>query len=592
MAAPQTQGGFLSGLMPNVLEDFERKAREEKYFDNPTLWAYDKLGVNLWYKQTEVADAIATGDKKAVAVRAGHGVGKSFLAAILACWYVFVASTAPSADQVTAILWREIRNAWSLSHKRYAEYLRLTKLGHDTHGLPDRPMPGIITQDNRWKDDMGNLIAQGRKPPDHNEDSFQGIHAQYVLAIGDEACGLNINMIDSLANITSNAKSRRLLIANPTNPRSRLGQIFSNEPDENDVIIGQAWSQHHISVMDSPNFHGGGKCIDGCLLRAEHDLQPFGLGLDQQALESLTDQSYVDEKILEYGLGSARFKARVLGEFAYDAGDNLFEDFDIAKARDAVCFVSYDSPLTRTVLGVDVARSKHGDTTYVYRFTNGLMHDWQETVDAEGAKDYVIGAVGGTVGGELRFVAKYRGVPLTDRYEENGDFTVGQAKLIHQWAVDLNATEVRVDSGGLGIGLVDGLRLYARGKYRVIEMQGGAPTPDGRQWINNRAYQFAQMRDRFRAGIIDIDPTDKILIQQLEDILGEFVDPHGALKIESKDSMKKRGVKSPDAADAGWYACANLTHLDGPKDGDIVSKTPEQIMNELVLSGYTDPYPF
>src|SRR5690606_19357300 len=144
-----TQAGYLSGLMSDILADFERKAREQKYFDDPVLWARDKLGVELWYKQGEIAQAIATGNSKSVAVRAGHGVGKSFLSAILACWwidtrpiqYVFVASTAPSADQVTAILWREIRNAYSLSHKRYAEYLRLKKMGHDTGNLPDRPLP-------------------------------------------------------------------------------------------------------------------------------------------------------------------------------------------------------------------------------------------------------------------------------------------------------------------------------------------------------------------------------------------------------------------------------------------------------------------
>jgi hypothetical protein len=598
----QTQDGYLSGLMPDILADFERKAREEKYFDNPTLWAKDKLGVTLWYKQTEVADALAVGAKKSVAVRAGHGVGKSFLSAMLACWfvdtrpiqYVFVASTAPSADQVTAILWREIRNAHALSHKRYAEFLRLKGLGHDTQGLPDRPLPGRITSDNKWKDDLGNLIAQGRKPPDHNEDAFQGIHAQYVLAIGDEACGLNANMVDSLSNITTNANSRRLLIANPTNPRSRFGEIFlDTEPrevkDENGNSVRRtlqdAWSLHHISVLDSPNFHGHGICDPECPLFIEHSLLPPGLGLDKQALESLTDMSYVTEKQLEYGVDSARYKARVQGEFAYDSANNLFTDIIMGRARDATCYISTEPGAATTVLGYDVARSETGDTSYVYSFTTGemkVLHD--ETGEP-------LPAVFG-IGGRLRFVDKYRGVPLVDTYDAEGKFYVGQATLVHQHAINLGARQIRVDSGGMGVGVIDALRFLGIGKYVVVEMQSGGPTPDSRSWYRNRDYQFDQMAKRFGKGLIDIDPSDKTLLTQLEDILYEFIDPHGALKIESKDSMKKRGVKSPDAADAAWYACADLRHLDGPKDGDVLVKSPDQVMKELILSGYIDPYPF
>src|SRR5690625_5852950 len=53
-------------------------------------------------------------------------------------------------------------------------------------------------------------------------------------------------MIEALRNITSNDDSRRIIIANPTNPASYMGQIFRNEDS--------AWSKHTISVLESPNF--------------------------------------------------------------------------------------------------------------------------------------------------------------------------------------------------------------------------------------------------------------------------------------------------------------------------------------------------
>lgn len=567
---------YLERLMPHVLADLERREQAAGYFDDVAAWAEDFLGLKLWWKQEEIAQAIATGPIKSVAVRAGHGVGKSFLAALLVCWwidtrpiqYVFVASTAPSADQVGAILWREIRRFHSLSQKRFAEHKKLKAQGKDASHLPDHQLPGYITMDNKWRDNLGNLIGQGRKPPDHSEDAFQGIHAEYVLAIGDEACGLTESMIDSLSNITSNAKSRRLLIANPTNPRSRLGTIFRDDTG--------AWSLHHISVLHSPNFHGGGIC--DC---PEHVDEPLGLGLSEQALASLTDQSYVDEKKLEYGENSARYKARVLGEFAYEEGNTLFTQFEIGKATDATVEPDVESYV---ILGVDVARMGR-DSTFIYKFEWGLI--WM--TDPETNEKV---ALTDSRGGHLRFVDSWQ-APGVDRLEKDGTITVGTASLIHSRAMELNAREVRIDASGMGMIIIDALTTLAGNQYEIIEMMGGGPTPDRRTYFNNRAFQFSQMRDRFGRGEIDIDPEDRLLVEELEDILYEITDGSqgGGIKIESKESMKRRGVKSPDAADAAWYACADLTHLDGPQPGDTLRRTPEEILGALELSGFRDAYP-
>jgi len=52
----------------------------------------------------------------------------------------------------------------------------------------------------------------------------------------------------------------------------------------------------------------------------------------------------------------------------------------------------------------------------------------------------------------------------------------------------------------------------------------------------------------------------------------EFADAAsgGGLKIESKESIKKRGEKSPDFVDACWYAAADLNRLSGHQIGDVL----------------------
>lgn len=552
---------YLDDVIGGYFQELDAREEQKAYFNDPALWAKERLGINLWWKQKEVANAIVT--DRNVAVKAGHGVGKSYLAAVLSCWWVdtrpinrvFLASTAPSADQVTAVIWRNIRQLHQLSHKLAAA---------DKSGKT-KPLPGRVSQDNKWKDDLGNLIGQGRKPPDQKAaDAFQGIHDGYVLATGDEACGLSEEMIDGLANITSNENSRRFLIGNPTNPASYFAKIFAENTG--------AWKLLTISVLDSPPLHGGGRCQ--C-----HRNEPWGLGMDEVALSELSGEKFIEEKRLEFGEDSPRFKARVLGEFAYDDAQLLFDDFTINRSRDAI--VNPDPGMPYRVLGVDVARQDK-DSTYIYMAEHGTAYSVEEEPDASG--NPVLGGPRTEDGEELRglrlrHIDHWKDVPFVDRTDyRTGQVTVvGQARRIHDYAMQLGVQEVRIDASGMGKGLIDGVEELSEDRYLIIEVWGSQPSRDRRAWTNIRAYHFDYMRKMMSQGRIDIDPNDKMLLDELGGIQYEFADGSsgGGMKIESKESMKKRGKKSPDAADAAWYACADFSGLtDGPmaglKAGDVV----------------------
>lgn len=63
------------------------------------------------------------------------------------------------------------------------------------------------------------------------------------------------------------------------------------------------------------------------------------------------------------------------------------------------------------------------------------------------------------------------------------------------------------------------------------------------------------LRERFEQGEIDIDPDDDKLAAQLGSIKWG-IDSRGRIKIEPKDDMRKRGLLSPDRADAMAIAFA------------------------------------
>ena len=489
----------------------ERRAKM-RYFNDPVLWANDYLGIKPWSKQGEVAMSLV--DHKNVLVKAGHGVGKSWLAGLLICWWVdtrwdlpggcFVVSTAPSTKQINAIVWREVRRFYNLAKQRHAD------------GLVDHMLPGYITADAHWRLPDGIELGYGSKPPegadkDAGNDTMSGIHARYVLAVGDEAVGLSKGLIGDLANISSNATSRRFLICNPTNPLSYVATLFKLQPEE--------WKFHTISVFDSPNFHGRGICDpEICKKYEEHQkLEPYE-GFPQEVLETLVDASYVKGMADEHGVSSPAYISRVTGEFAWDMGFTLFRPEDIAKALDVDIIPDLESVAR---LGVDVSRSKKGDKNTVYKW-----HD-----------------------GKLRFV--------DDWNEPNAMAT---AERVHSLALAHAVNEVRIDGVGLGGPIADRLRELSEGKYVVIEILGNDASPDRHRWFNFRAWSWWSLQDRMSKGEVDIDMADDKLQEQLLGVeLKKRKVGTDNILLESKKEMQDRGVHSPDHADAAVYAATDLS---------------------------------
>ena len=166
-------------------------------------------------------------------------------------------------------------------------------------------------------------------------------------------------------------------------------------------------------------------------------------------------------------------------------------------------------------------------------------------------------------GGRLRFLDSWSKATATET-----------ATRIHRMAVDHAVSEVRIDAAGLGGPVVDMVAAMSDSKYLVISMLGSAASPDKTRWHNARAANYDGLKEGLSAGRIDLDPDDKILLEELLMIQYKFT-PKGAILIESKDDMRSRGVKSPDHLDAVVYACADLSSIisnpyGDKKPGDIV----------------------
>ena len=266
------------------------------------------------------------------------------------------------------------------------------------------------------------------------------------------------------------------------------------------------WNKLKISAYDTPNFTD-----------EKHEV-PASL------LPLLIQTEWVEKQKISWGEDSARFKSKVLGEFPDEADNTFFSQTAIDRVVDTQIDEDMNIP---AYLGVDLARFGEDDSVvYINR------------------------------GGHCRKLDSWTKATAIE-----------SANRVHRLAMETGATEVRVDASGLGGPVVDYIVNICDDKYTVISMLGSAASPDNTRWLNARAFNFDSLREQMVTDRIDIDPDDKLLLDEIMMIQYKF-SAKGAIQIESKDDMRSRGVKSPDHLDALVYATADLSNIVNPKFGD------------------------
>jgi hypothetical protein len=135
-----------------------------------------------------------------------------------------------------------------------------------------------------------------------------------------------------------------------------------------------------------------------------------------------------------------------------------------------------------------------------------------------------------------------------------------------------------VDVPGVVGGVVDRL---AELELPVTPYNGGEAPIDKERFVNARAEDYS-LREVFENGEIDIDPDDDKFTGQLGSIKWS-VDSRGRIKIESKDDMRKRGLPSPDRADALAIAFAGKANA-APMN--VESHAGESITGDLMTKAW------
>lgn len=176
-------------------------------------------------------------------------------------------------------------------------------------------------------------------------------------------------------------------------------------------------------------------------------------------------------------------------------------------------------------------------------------------------------------GGDENIVASRKGSVARIIYESKLQDTMKTTGEIGITLKEVKPNAAKVDSIGVGAGVFDRLKEL---KFPVHEFISGARAGDKEKFINLRAESAWGFRKRLEDGLVDL-PEDSDLIAQLCGIRYK-IRSDSRIQVESKEEMRKRGLKSPSKADAVIMAFAFWEE----------AIEEQAVASEQVASGFTD----
>lgn len=279
----------------------------------PAVFVKQALGVTPEEWQEEALNNVR--DFNRIAIRSGHGVGKTaFLAWVIIWWLLTrhparVACTANTAAQLSDILWGEL-DKWVRS-------------------LPDgfRQLLELKSEYLTLIEDPKQSYAVARTARRETPEAFQGMHSPNMIFIVDEASGVDDIIFEVGRGSMSSPGAKTILTGNPT----RTNGYFYN------------------------SFHS---------MKAFWKTMAVPCSTSRQV-----SQEYIEECKEEYGEDSNAFRVRVLGEFPIE-GDNVVIPLHLVESAVTRDIQPVES---EEVWGLDVARFGDDRTALAKRKGNTLV---------------------------------------------------------------------------------------------------------------------------------------------------------------------------------------------------------------------------
>jgi len=416
---------------------------------DPVLFVEGVLGAKPEEWQKKALYAVRDNDR--VAIRSGHGIGKTAFLSWLILWWVLtrspsrIACTANTSSQLSDILWAEVAKWHRCMPDGLKELIEVTSAKVELTG-----------QDS---------FAVARTARRETPEALQGFHSPNMLFLVDEASGVDNIIFEVGEGAMSTEGAKTVMTGNPTRTSGYFYEAFNKMKD--------SFFTMKVSSQDSTQ----------------------------------VGPKFIEDMKVKYGEDSNIYRVRVLGEWP-EADDDVVIPLHLLQSAADRDQVAADT--TPVVWGLDVARFGTDKSALCKRKGNVVT----EPIKSWRNKDLM--EMCGII------LNEYETTTWSDR-----------------------PVEILIDSIGLGAGVVDRLTeldLPVRG----INVAESASM--GERYGRLRDELWFLGKEWFEARDCTI-PEQEELIDDLSKPRFSFLS-NGKLKVEGKDEMKRRGLNSPDLADA------------------------------------------
>lgn len=355
--------GFVDDL---VATSKETQDVDPRYRTDIMAWWTERFGMPAWTLKWSILDAYkghmwdgtpdpilaiaqAIVDGKDVGVESATGTGKTFLAAVLAYWWIDVWENgeviliAPREKQLRINAWKEITRLFP-RFQQLRPKARILDL--ELRVEPDNPKHkgwGIIG--------FGAQVKAGEE----SATSVQGSHAPHQLWLLEETPGIHPAILMAIENTLTGDHNIRLALGNPDSHADALHQF----------CIQDGVTHVRISGLDHPNV----VCDDSLLI------------------QGAVSTKSVERRASKFGRGSRLFKSRVRGICPSESTESLIRwSWCQAAASRAVEERDTLIRMGPTAMGVDVANSINGDRAAIALGLGSLL-EYVEAFQCEDANE-------------------------------------------------------------------------------------------------------------------------------------------------------------------------------------------------------------
>ena len=311
-----------------------------RWYRCPLAYVIENIGDVPTHQQAQILKAFE--HHNFVAVKSGHGIGKSKLTGWLVNWWLDTRGkrapiTGAGGDQLSDIIWPEVvltnDRKWEWIAKQYEK----------------------TTEELRQKNAKEIAKAVLRTARADNDDALQGFHD--CMFFIDEASGVRDGIFEVASGAMGDPGAYGFMDGNPTRLSGYMYNVFHKKT---------RWYTLSFSSEDS-------------LAEKEYSyeyIDPLG-NIKIIRTHGRQSMSWINDMRTEYGINSNAYRVRVLGEFANVGRDQIVEERYLEKVYSHGINALGEERLKRRFLrrmGIDPAWTGDDDTGVVIREGDAILH--------------------------------------------------------------------------------------------------------------------------------------------------------------------------------------------------------------------------